>query len=332
VIVVGQGLALGAIYVLVAVTLNIVFLPSGVFNFAEPQILTFGTFVAYMATASLRVPVIVSLLLGAAICGALGLIVEVTAIHKLLASRSASSTLVTTVGASVAIEGVILVIWGTTPQTAQSFISDRIVTFLQARLTIDQYAIIALAIVLPALVALVTRKTLIGLSSLAAAEDRDAATLRGINVGRLTITSFLIAGAISGILGTVVASTTDVSYDLGDTLVLKAFLAMAIGGFGSQLGAVIGGFIVGLAEAIAGRYLGEDYTIIVLFVLLLAVLMLRPNGIFGRYRERVVLWHRVPSRARAAGSRVSPRYSPRLPESSSWRDPGSASGRSWAAR
>ena len=287
-IVIGQGLALGAIYVLVAITLNIAFLPSGVFNFAQPQILTLGTFIAYLTTSSLHAPVIVSVLLGAAICGALGVLVEVTAIHKLLASRSTASALVTTVGAAVAIEGAIVVIWGTDPQTAQSFISGRIVTFLVARLTVDQYAIIALAIILPALVALVTRKTLIGLSGLAAAEDRDAATLRGINVGRLTISAFLIAGALSGVLGTVVASTTTVSYDLGDTLVLKAFLAMAIGGFGSQAGAVIGGFIVGIVEAFAGRYLGENYTIIVLFVLLLAVLMLRPNGIFGRYRERVV--------------------------------------------
>jgi branched-chain amino acid transport system permease protein len=129
---------------------------------------------------------------------------------------------------------------------------------------------------------------MLGLSSLAASEDKQAAMLRGINTTRLALIAFAFAGGILALLGPVVAAKTYASYNLGDSFAVKAFVAVAIGGFGSYFGAVAGGLTVGVLEMFAARFLGSTWQDIVVFAILLLALVALPNGVTGRTRERTV--------------------------------------------
>jgi branched-chain amino acid transport system permease protein len=127
---------------------------------------------------------------------------------------------------------------------------------------------------------------MVGLASLAAAQDPAAAALKGINVTRLSGMAVVLACCLSGVAGPLIAPKTFASTSLGTSLVIVAFVAVVLGGFGSFLGAAVGGFLMGLIEAIGGRYLGVNYGNILILAVLVAVLLLRPNGLFGASATR----------------------------------------------
>src|SRR6185369_9838602 len=133
---------------------------------------------------------------------------------------------------------------------------------------------------------LIGRRTMLGLALLAVVEDREAAQLRGVNVRRMALGAFAFSGLLAGLLGPLIGPKTFAVATLGSALALKGFVALAIGGFGSVPGGLVGGFAVGLVEASAGRWLGSAYADLSVFAMLLLVLLVRPTGLFGRVRER----------------------------------------------
>jgi branched-chain amino acid transport system permease protein len=128
----------------------------------------------------------------------------------------------------------------------------------------------------------------LGLALLAVAEDREAALLRGVNVRRVALGAFVFSGLLAGALGPVIGPKTFAVATLGSALALKGFVALAMGGFGSLPGGLIGGLAVGLIEASTSRWLGSDYADLMVFGVLLLILLVRPTGLFGRVRERMV--------------------------------------------
>jgi len=281
-----SGLVIGSIYVLVALGYNIALLGSGAFNFAQAAIVMLGTFVAYQLALD-GLPLVAVVAIGALIGAAVGLVIEVVAIHP-VHGRGVHGELVTTVGAAIVIEGIVILIWGDQALRVGSFVSEDIVEVLGGRVTADGLALVAVAVL--AFVALWawSRFTLGGLACLATSEDRVAASLRGINVRKVSLVSLASAGALGAAAGPVVGATTLAVVTLATAVTLKAFLALAIGGFGSFSGAVVGGFSVGVIEALTSRYAGANQAAIALFVLLLLTLTLKPNGIFGTKHERLV--------------------------------------------
>jgi len=280
------GLSLGAVYTLVAIGYNIVFISSRVFNFAQAQFLMAGAFIGFLGSAKLGLPLWAAVLIAAFVGAVIGALEEVLAIRR-LAGRGAHNELVTTLGVGTIIAGAALALFGADPQKVTYFDSAAF-DFLGGRTNLVDLLIILVAVLLAGIVGLITRKTMIGLASLATSEDRDAGMLRGINVKHLAFWAFVIAGALVAATGPLVASKTLASYHLGDLLAVKAFVAVAVGGFGSYRGAVIGGFVVGLLEMFGARYLGTEWQSISVFVLLLVALIVLPKGLFGRSQERLV--------------------------------------------
>lgn len=280
------GLAVGSIYALAALSYNVVFIASGIFNFAQAQFIMIGTFIAYFAGARLHLPLVLAVVVGAALCACLGVLEEVLAIRP-LAGKGLSGELVTTVGVAIFLDGVALVLFGTDPRQVP-YLQGSAVKVLGGDVTPAELALIVAAILLTVLLTGLSAHTALGLRGLAAAENRQTAILRGINVKLLSLGAFALAGAIAGGLGPFVGSATFAVYNLGDNLALKAFVALALGGFGSFPGAMIGGLAVGLVEAEAGVYLGSYFQNATVLALLLTVLLIRPTGIFGRRPERAV--------------------------------------------
>jgi len=280
-----SALSLGAVYALVAVGYNIVFTASGAFNFAHAQLLMLGVFVAYWGLAVLKLPIIVVFLLAAALVAAAAAVEERLAIRPV---RGVEAQLVTTVGAATLIEGASGLIWGNAARQVPFPGSTRVVTVFGGRVFPIELVLIGVAVALVLVLAWLSRRSMIGLALLAVAEDREAALLRGINVRAVGLGAFMFSGAVAGLVAPVVGPKTFAVATLGTALALKAFVALALGGFGSVFGGLVGGFAVGVSEQLTARYVGSTYVNLVVFGLLLLVLLVRPTGLFGTTNERMV--------------------------------------------
>lgn len=281
------GLVIGSIYVVVALGYNLALLGSGAFNFAQAAVVMFATFLGYQFGITDGLPLPVVLLVSAAIGALIGLVTELVAIRPVV-DQGSHAELVTTVGVSIVLEGIAVLIWGDQPLKLRPIVSADIVSVAGGRVSQDGLLIIGFAAVAFVGLWAWSRFTISGLVCLASSEDRTAATLRGLNTRRVSMVSLAAAGALGGVAGPVVGTATFAVVTLGLAITLKSFLALAIGGFGSFPGAAVGGITVGLAEALIARYLGAEWVSITLFALLLSVLYLKPSGLFGAKIERQV--------------------------------------------
>jgi branched-chain amino acid transport system permease protein len=234
---------------------------------------------------TLKLPTGIVFVLAAVIVAAVAVVEERIAIRTVVGTEG---QLITTVGFATLLDGVTQVIWGGEPLQVPFFGPDGVWNVLGGRVFPVELLLMLIAIAIAVVIAFTGRNTMLGLAMLAVSEDREAALMRGINVRALAIGAFAVSGVMAGLIGPVIGPKTFAVATLGSALALKGFVAMAIGGFGSAAGALIGGFAVGLIESVAGRYLGATYSTLMVFAALLVVLLLKPTGLFGTTRERAV--------------------------------------------
>jgi branched-chain amino acid transport system permease protein len=288
--VVWSGLATGALYCLVAIGYNVVLLASGIFNFAYAQLIMLSTYMVYVAVSVLHLPIGLAVLFAAVTVTVAAVAEQRLAIAPLLARRGDQhqAALITTVGVAVIIDGVASKVWGSQAKPLPQIFSSRAVHLLGGTVGRNDLLLIGLVLFVGIGLHVWTRKTIGGLASLAAAEDSEAARARGVNTKKLAVLAFALSGVIAGLFGVVVGSKTYATPTLADSLALFGFVAIAIGGSGSQIGGLIGGFVTGLAYALAERYTNTDWPQIIVFALFLLVLLTRPRGIFSSGAQRQV--------------------------------------------
>jgi len=280
-----SGLALGAVYALVAVGYNIVFISSKSFNFAQAQLIMVGAFVTLTASVTWGLPGWLVVLVVMAIVGAIAAVEDVVAIRPV---PDVHAQLVTTLGVATILNGATQLIWGAEAKTVPFIGSDAVVSFLGGRVYPVELALIVLAIAMVVVLSVLAKRLMVGLALVGISQDSEAAKLRGVDVRRLAFGAFVLSGVLAGLAGVFVGPKTFAVSTLGLSLALKGFVALAIGGFGNLYGGLIGGFVVGLVEQFTARYLGAEYSNISVFAILIVVLMVRPAGLVGRARERVV--------------------------------------------
>jgi len=280
-----SGLSIGAVYALVAIGYTVVYIAYTTFNFAHAQLMMFAIFISYWGFVVSDLPVVLVFLIAAVGVGLIALLEEFIAIRPV---KGAHAHLVTTLGMATLLDGVTRLFWGDQVLKVPAVGSDATWTVLGGRIGAVEVVLILSVIAIAGALTLYSRRSLTGLALLAMAEDRDAALLRGINVKFLALGAFVFTGVLAGLTGPLVGPKTFAVATLGAALALKGFVAVAIGGFGSLPGAVIGGFVVGLVESLSGRWLGSAYPTIMVFVVLVLILMLKPAGLFGKTKERVV--------------------------------------------
>jgi branched-chain amino acid transport system permease protein len=287
------GLTLGAVYVLVATGLMMSLLPSGVFNFAQGAVVVGGTFTAYLWLYTLHLPELVALLLNIVAGAIAGVTCELLCVRPLRLRRrglvlGGPTELVTTVGMSTALLGIVGVIWGYNPLLVPFRGPSGQVKFLGVLASPVQIILVALAVASPLLFAALFRFTRVGQACLSVAEDRDAAALRGVNVSLLSVGGFALAGSFGGLAAIIIGPYTYAVATQATALALGGFVAISLGGQGSFVGVLIGGLVVGLASTFGGRYLGANYGDVMVFATLLVVLTIRPRGIGGLAEARRV--------------------------------------------
>lgn len=280
-----SGLSLGAVYALVALGYNLVYLSSRAFNFAQAQLVMVAAFVAYTGLVVFRLPWVVAVLLAMAVLLAVAVVEERIAI-RLVSDHH--TVLITTLGFATLLDGAAERIWGSEALDVPFPGPEGAWSLLGGRLHTVDLALVVLAVLLVVAAHWYRKRFISGIAIIGMSQDREAATLRGIDVRKLALITFAVSGALAGLMGAFVGPKTFALTTLGASMALKGFVALAIGGFGSLYGGLLGGFAVGVVEQVSARYLGAEFSNISVFAVLMLVLLVRPRGVFGRVRERVV--------------------------------------------
>ncbi len=283
------ALGIGALYGLVGVSFNLIFAPAGTFNFAQGQIVMLGGLIALSLYQQRGWPVLLALLAVLVIGGVIALAEERIAVWPALRRDPRgigwvlSTLAVFTIIQNVAIEG-----WGTTPRSVNAFPALSLSRHHVAGLEIAPYFIgmIIIAVAITAGLHLFLTKSPTGRAITAVAQDRDAASLRGINVRRVISLGFIMGGALAAATGMLAAPLTLATVTVGLTFTFRGFTAAALGGMGDNVGALAGGLTLGLIEQLTQRYWQGGYVNLVIVVVLLILLLIRPAGLFGQAVER----------------------------------------------
>lgn len=274
------GLTTGAVYALAALGFTLIYNASGVINFAQGDFLMLSA----MVTAALlrqQLPYGGALALGIAVTVLAGLLLYRLAIRP-AGDADVVSLIIITIGASIFLQGLVQVLLGKNQHVLPPFSGDTPVVLLGARVLPQAFWVLGTAAALVAAVAAFFRFTLLGKAALAVAANKTAAGAVGIPTGRVLQLSFGLSALLGAMAGVVAAPITTTVSDIGLMLGMKGFVAATLGGLGSGLGAVIGGLLVGLLEALVAGYVSSAYKDAVPFVLIIVILLLMPQGLFGR--------------------------------------------------
>jgi neutral amino acid transport system permease protein len=270
-----QGLVIG----LAALSITLVFGIARFPNAATGDAMTFGAYAALTAHKATG-----SILLGglsALVMTGLAMLLAYWAVFRRLADRSVVALLVASIGVAFFIRAVLGVAFGHSQQVFQVPLS-RPYVFGTIRITPLDLQLAVVAVVALAAVFALLYLTAIGRQMRAVADDRDLARVSGIRPGRVMVTLWLLAGGVAGVAGMMLGIKTIVTPEFGWEMLLPAFTAAILGGIGSPVGAVVAGLILGVAQEVSTPFVGFTYKIALAFVIMLAVLLMRPRGLFGR--------------------------------------------------
>jgi len=283
---IANGLMVGGVYALIALGIVLVYKSTSVFNFAIGQMMMFGAFFFWMCTEQFGLPIWVSLLLGLVGTVIVGLLIERFTLRPLIGQPLLSAVLVT-LALVYFLNGVAMGIWGAYPQALPEFLPGAPVSVGGIVFAHDMLWSFFLAMAIFVLLLLFYQRTRVGLAMRATAESHEIAQARGINVRTIFSLSWAICGVVAAVAGMLIAYRLGVSQFLS-LVGLKAFPAVMFGGLDSIAGALIGGLTVGVLENLAGGLIAPWMMEITPYIILLLVLILRPEGLFGLKRiERI---------------------------------------------
>ena len=277
-----SGLALGSIYALIAIGLVIVFKGSGVVNFAHGAMFTVSGFIGYALVTS-GLPNLLALLVAVAVTTVLGVLIERFAFRPLIVTADPVIFMGATVACFFMVTGVIRMTFG---QWGDFFAFPPLISSGPLRIgdiLIPTQQLVVLAAALLCLIAFAAFfvRTRHGKQMQAVAENQDAASILGINVSAVFMWIWGAGALLAGLAGILMAPITMVYPDLGMIILIKAFAAAVLGGFDNLLGAAIGGLVLGVVELLCGYYLGSQFQDVIGFMIIIAVLLIRPQGLLG---------------------------------------------------
>jgi branched-chain amino acid transport system permease protein len=288
------GIVTGCLYALIALGFSMVYGVLKLLNLAHGDLYMVGAYIGYFAVGwfgganSLAIPVplvVISMfVVAAAAVGVLGVAIERFA-YRPLRNAPRSSPLITALGVSFVLEDSVLLLFGgySRQYNTTAFIPDSAVIHIGGvRITAVDILIVATSLLMMAGLFVVVNRTMLGKSIRAVASDREAAEMLGIDVDRTIAWTFFIGSAMAGVAGVMSGlALQPVTYIIGFVGGLKAFTAAVVGGIGSIPGAMLGGLFIGLCESFSSSYISAQYSDLIVFGILIAAMLVRPQGIFG---------------------------------------------------
>jgi branched-chain amino acid transport system permease protein len=290
-----SGLALGGIYALVALGFSITHTTTKTLNFGQGEFLVAGSLVAVgtllLISGKSQSGVLVAsdvtffsyslaLLVSLAVLGVLGIILYFTAVRPFFGSAG-MSWVMSTIGFGIILQNAALAIWGPGSMSMPSPLGESVIRIGGAGIRPQEILVLVVTAVVMLALDHVLRRTRIGKAIRAVAANRQAAALMGINVGAIVVLAFVMSSGLAGLAGLLIAPITTASVFMGLSIALKAFSAAIVGGLTSPRGCIAGGFLLGCVEALVGLWRAEMREITI-FALIILVLVIKPEGLFGQ--------------------------------------------------
>jgi len=278
------GVAIGCIYVLLATGLNLIFGVMKLVNFAHGELIMIGAYIGFTAITSLGVNAYMAIFITMPIVALIGIAVERSVFRKVLGTDKLNE-IFASLGLILIFDNVAVLLWGDKSKRLASPFEDMSLRFGEASVRVDW--LIAVLFVVAILIALVflIKKTKIGMAMRATSQKSKASMLMGINIERVYIFTFAIGAALAGAAGVLYGIIFPFDPYIGALPTIKSFAIIILGGLGSIPGAIIGGLLYGIAEQTAVVTLGSIWRNAVAFSILIIVLVLRPEWLFGEKGE-----------------------------------------------
>ncbi len=274
-----SGITSGSIYALTALGFTLIYNATGLINLAQGEFVMLGGLMA-VAMVALGLPLPVAFLVAVAAVALLAALLQQVAIRPLL-PKGVLAQVIATVGASLALRTAAMMIWGREALPLEPFSGDTPLRVAGASLLPQTVWVVGLTLVIVLVLQLFYRRTLTGKAVRACSINPQAARLMGVSYSRVVLLSFIVSGVISAAGGVMITPISFMSYSSGALIGLKGFAAAALGGLGNPMGAVIGGFALGILEGLSVGVISSGYKDAVAFIILLLVLFVRPQGLFG---------------------------------------------------
>jgi len=283
-----SGIAQGCIYGLIALGFVLIYKATETVSFAQGDLMMLGAFAAFAGMALFGLPFWAAALLALAAMVAFGMLVELAVIRPILGQPQFSIVMLT-IGIGYVLRGLITMVpgIGTETHTLAVPYKDQVWKLGGLVVNVEQAVVIGATAVLCVLLFAMFRYSKLGIAMQASSQNQLAAYYMGIPVKRLNSLVWGLAAAVATVAGMLLAPITFVHANMG-FIGLKAFPAAVVGGFGSLPGAIVGGLIIGVVESLAGFYLPDGFKDTAPYIVVLAMLMLKPNGLFGeKLRKKV---------------------------------------------
>ena len=277
-----DGIATGSLYGALALAVVLIFRTTGIVNFAQGETAMFSTFIAWgLVEAGLPLGLAVLATLALSFLG--GMLIERIIIRPVEGGEVLTLVIVT-LGLFILVNSAAGWIWGFTNRGFPAVFGDESVDILGVRIAWESVGITGVTLAVVGLLYLFTTRTKLGLAMRAVSANPESSQLAGIRVGRTLMIGWGLAAAVGALAGTLIAHSLFLDVNFMGAVLVYSFAAATLGGFDSPAGAVIGGWIIGVTEQLAGHYvdfIGADLKILVPLAIIIAVLLVRPTGLFG---------------------------------------------------
>ncbi|MEW6687827.1 MAG: branched-chain amino acid ABC transporter permease [Pseudomonadota bacterium] len=282
------GVSLGCVYALVALGFVLIYKATETVNFAQGDLMMLGAFFALTASVAMQWPFWATILFAVAVMAAVGMLVERLVLRPVL-GYPAFTVVMITIGIGYVVRGIVTMVpgWGTETYQIPTPFAEEVWRAGGVILPVQQLMVIAMTAALCAGLYLFFRFARLGVAMQATSQNQLAAYYMGIPVRRVNMMIWGLSAGVAAFAGILLAPVTFVHSNMG-FIGLKAFPAAVVGGFGSVPGAIVGGLIIGVVEALAGFYLPEGFKDVAAYVVVLVVLIVWPSGIFGETARKKV--------------------------------------------
>ncbi len=279
-----SGVAYGAILALAACGFLVLYKATGILNFAHAALIALGAYLALWANRDLRLPIVPAYALALVLMFVVGVVLERIA-HAPLRRRSPMVIVIATLAAALVIQALLSLWQGGNPQALESPAGDDTFQVAGASIAYQRMVVVAVAVVAVVGLLLIFQRTSLGRQLRALASDPETAQMYGVRARLVASLAFGISAVFAGLAGILVAPLTSVDLTFGFPIMMGAFAAAILGGFGSLIGIAVGAFLIGIAQQVVGAYLVPDYADMLPFALIFVVIAFRPEGLFGRATE-----------------------------------------------
>ena len=284
-----NGLPIGAIYALVALSYSLIYTTSGVLNWSQGDMVMLGAYLGFVFFSIFHFGYGVSMIMVMAIVAVIGIAIQYFILRPLQERQApAINVVIATLGVAIISRNMALVLWGADAQVLPSPTGNKVFSFGVLHVTGQDFLIVSLAVVLMLALQYMLKKTKEGAALRAVAQDRYAATIMGVDSGKSDRIAFALSASLGAAAGILVAPVFFVTFNMGSGIGLKGFVAAVIGGLGSIPGAIIGGFFLGIIESLAGGQISSGYRDAITYTLLILVLWLKPSGLFLKKKVQKV--------------------------------------------